>query len=376
VASLSGNSTNGIPNWDKYVKNQASLATVKYDLEKAAFLYKNVSNTKQSDVIGLLPVGTVVNIISPTQYKISVSKEAGKTSTNKPAAKVRYDGKSGYVLITAIRKPTKAPDSVEKRTIDITQTTLNAYKQVSGIGRGPKSGINIEVEGFGVIQNVATVSKVPQRVNNREAKADIVLKDTKGKPLLYVSHKAGGGAKAFQQYGGISKKAGTKANPGLIYNDPETQQYLSDLWKLYQDALAGAPDYGLANPFDEKGILKYGRIYRFVKSDDLIGKSVFGPDYGGAFGIDNVNLIGQGNFIFKPYMNDVQDISIRLNFENFEINGDISEFRKGDYRAIFISRSASDRKTETPFGNIPKLRSGIFNMSYLSGQSENIDALL
>lgn len=376
MASLSGNSTNGIPNWDKYVKNQNSLSSIKYDIEKPAFLYKGISNTKESDILGLLPVGALVNIVSPTTYNISVSGGAGKAFSSKPAAKVRYDGKTGYVLITLIRKPTKAPDSVEKRTIDITQTTLNSYKQVSGVGRGPRAGIDIEVEGIGVIQNVSTVSKVPERVNNREAKADIVLKDTKGTPLLYISHKAGGGAKAFQQYGGISKKAGSRSNPALMYNDPETQKYLNDLWNFYQDALAGAPQYGGANPFTSDGILKYGRIYRFVQSDDLIGKSVFGPDYGGAFGIDNVNLIGQGNFLFKPYMNSEEDIAIRLRFENFEINGDISEFRKGDYRAIFVSRSSSDRKTETPSGNIPKLRTGIFNMSYLGGQAENIDALL
>lgn len=378
MASLSGNSTNGIPNWEKYVKNQTSLSSVNYDLEQPAYLYKNLTNSKATDNLGLIPAGSIVKILSTTLYKVSAAKgvTGDKAVNNQPSAKVRYGNQTGYVRITAIRKPTKAPDSVEKRTIDLTQNTLNQLKSVSGVGRGAKAGIDIEIEGYGIISNVATASKVPQRVNNREAKADIVLKDVNNKPLFYISHKAGGGAKAFQQYGGISKKAGTRSNPGLMYNDPETQAYLNDIWKLYQDALGGAPQYGEANPFDSNGNLKYGRIYRFVQSPTLINRAVFGPDYGGPFGIDNVNLIGQGNFIFKPYMNSEQDIAVKLRFNNFDINGDLTEFVEGDYRAIFVSRSASDRKTETPQGDIPKLRSGIFNLSYLSGQSENIDALL
>jgi len=378
MASLSGNSSTGIPNWEKYVKNQTSLSSVKYDLEQPAYLYKIQNNTKATDNLGLIPAGSIVNIISPQLYRVSATKgvTGNKAVNNQPSARVRYDGKTGYLRITAIRKPTKSPTFVEKTTIELAQRTLDQFKSVAGVGKGAKAGIDIEIDGYGLIPNVTKVYDVKERINNRDAKADIALQNANGDSLFYISHKKGGGAKVFQQYGGISKKAGSKSDPGLIYNDPETQAYLNDVWKLYQDALGGAPQYGEANPFDSKGNLRFGRIYRFVKSPTLINRAVYGPDYGGPFGVDNVNLIGQGNFIYRPYMNSEQDISIRLSFTNFDVNGDISEFVEGDYRAIFVSRSETAKNTETPQGKISGLRSGIFNVSYLSGRSENIDALL
>ena len=136
--------------------------------------------------------GTELRIVSPRTVKISAERDTGVTQkfTNNPAAKVQIGNKNGYVLITKIRKPTKAPDSVEKRTISMAQTDLDKLKEKAGVGKKRVSGIDIEVDGFGLITDVA-VEKVPERVNGREAKADIVLKDSKGNRLIYISHKAG-----------------------------------------------------------------------------------------------------------------------------------------------------------------------------------------
>ena len=180
-----------------------------------------------------------MSITNSTKVNISASRDTGVTRqiTSQPAANVQIGNKKGYVLINKIKKPTKAPDSVEKRTISMAQTDLDKLKEKAGVGKKRISGIDIEVDGFGLITDVATVEKVPERVNGREAKADIVLKNSKGTRLIYISHKAAGGAKAFQQYGGISETAGTKEMPGLVYNNPEVQKFLNDLYSLYKSSL-------------------------------------------------------------------------------------------------------------------------------------------
>ena len=110
---------------------------------------------------------------------------------------------------------------------------------------------------------------------------------------------------------------------------------------------------------------------------DLIGKSVFGPGYGGPSGIDNVDVIAQGAFKFKGFMTSGEDIAFRLTWDHFDYRGgDLDDFNTGQYQALLVSRSASDRRTKTPKGDIMGLRTGIFNRSYLSGTSMHIDALV
>ena len=375
MPSLSGKSTNGTPNWDKYVVNN-NYEQVTYTIETQALFFKKQTNNKAEHVWAQLAPGTKLSITNSRTVNISASRDTGVTRalTSQPAASVQIGNKKGYVLINKIKKPTKAPDSVEKRTISMAQTDLDNLKSKAGVGKKRVSGVDIEVDGFGLITDVATVEKVPERVNGREAKADIVLKNSKGTRLIYISHKAAGGAKAFQQYGGISETAGTKEMPALVYNNPEVQKFLNDLYSLYQSSLDGTGNK--MNPF-EKGKLKEARLYRPITDTQLINQSVFGPGFGGPSGIDNVDVIAQGPFKFKPVMNPYGDIIITLSWDHFDYRGgDINEFNSGKYQALLVSRSASDRRTKTPQGDIPGVRTGIFNRSYLSGQSMPIDVAL
>ena len=75
------------------------------------------------------------------------------------------------------------------------------------------------------------------------------------------------------------------------------------------------------------------------------------------------------------------DINFKMYFsERYEINGDVEDFSEGrlanPYRAVFVSRSESGKNTETPRGTLRGIRTGIFNVNYLSGTSVNIDAIL
>ena len=160
MPSLSGNSTNGTPNWDKYVVNN-NYQSVTYTIETQALFFKQVSNTKIDHVHDQLFPGTELKILSPRTVKISAERDTGVTQkiTSKPAANVQIGNKKGYVLINKIKKPTKAPDSVEKRTISMAQTDLDNLKSKAGVGKKRVSGIDIEVDGFGLITDVATSRK-------------------------------------------------------------------------------------------------------------------------------------------------------------------------------------------------------------------------
>ena len=377
---LSRKTTSGQPAWNVYVVNKSDRATTDYPMRGTAVMYKSTTPTKGDDILATLVPGNQVRITSTATFTVNVSRPLAPRAQRMTCAKVRYNGKEGYVNIGAIGKPTTQPDDVERRTIEASQTVLNQLKGIAKVGNSLKAGINIEVEGIGFFTDVATVSKVPERVHGREAKADIVMKDARGNALMYISHKKAGGAGAFQQYGGVSKKAGNRTNANLIYDDSEVQQYLNDLYTLYEDATMGVNSYE-GNPFDRSGRITTGRIYRFVNSPTLIARSVFGPDYGGSFGIDNVHFIAQGDFRFRPYIDEEGDINFKMSFsERYEINGDIEDFSTGrlenPYRAVFVSRSEGGKNTETPRGTLRGIRTGIFNVNYLSGTAANIDAIL
>ena len=108
---LLGNSTNGIPNWKKYVQDNTQSATLKYTIESPTYLFKNVSNTKPEDLISELNVGQEITIAAKTLFKISmnsaVAKVSGIRAFTQKAAKCRVGGETGYILISKIRKPTK-----------------------------------------------------------------------------------------------------------------------------------------------------------------------------------------------------------------------------------------------------------------------------
>ena len=94
----------------------------------------------------------------------------------------------------------------------------------------------------------------------------------------------------------------------MIYQHPEVEKFLIDLYDLYNQAMTG--DAPQSNPFDKNGRLTIGRLYRPIRSTDLIGKSVFGPGYGGPSGIDCVDVIAQGPFKFKGFMTSEEDMRL------------------------------------------------------------------
>lgn len=103
-------------------------------------------------------------------------------------------------------------------------------------------------------------------------KSDFHLLDIKGNEIVWLSHKDGGKAKDFQQWGGISA-----AKEPTIFNHKETQKFIADLKKQYPDGLPSATT-----------------LYRKIKDTKLKMLSVYGNKYAGTLGQQNVSMLLQG----------------------------------------------------------------------------------
>lgn len=375
MASLSGKTTAGEQNWKVYVVDRSDRASTDYLVESPGYVYTKTSPSKQTDILAIAQMGDKVRITSATINNVMVTKGPLGRARTEQCAQVRYNGKTGYLKLTSIRKPTSAGDAAEKRTLSLTQSLLEQLKEVAGVGRGGTSSFNITVPGLGPINGISGIKKVTTRPLGREAKADFALTDRRGKEILYISHKQGATAAAFQQYGGVSEQSGTPAKPRLVMDDPEVQQFFDDMYSLYEDAKMGLDQFD-NNPFSGGRLNK--RIFRYLGDPTLISRSVYGPDFGRPFGPDNVHLLGQGEFIFTPIVSPDGDITFQLTFSGpMEINGVTTPFTEvnNPYRAIIVARFTSGRRIVSRKGNIENVRC-VIAPAALAGAGVNIDTLL
>lgn len=376
MASLSGKTTAGEDAWKVYVVDRSDRISTDYLIESPGMVYTKTSPSQQNDLVGVAQPGEKVKITSTTVYNITVARGPLGRQRSEKCAQVRYNNKTGYIKINSIRKPTSAGDAAERRTLTLTQTLLEQLKEVAGVGRGGNSSFNITVPGLGPVNGICGIRKVTTRPLGREAKADFALTDKRGKEILYVSHKQGRTAAAFQQYGGVSEKAGTPGNPRLIMDDPEVQQFFDDLYSLHEDATMNLGQFD-TNPFDRSGRLGK-RVFRFLGDPVLISRSVYGPDYGRPFGPDNVHLLGQGEFIFTPIVSPDGDITFQLTFSGpMEINGVTTPFTETNnpYRAIIMARYTTGRNVESSRGRVSNVRC-VIAPAALAGAGVNIDTYL
>lgn len=184
-------------------------------------------------------------------------------------------------------------------------------------------------------------------------KADFAVIDESGQEVGFISHKKGGGAKAFQQYGGITVQSGIEKHG--------TGEMLDEV----DDFVISVSQFVMSNP--NHG---YSRIYRPVHSDDLIRFSAYGHEFQSDFSLENVNIIGQGN----PSIEKFQD-GFNLTFDdNIHHNGDVAFAKQGSYQAVLVARPASDRVLSSFRTNhrVERTRGGIFNMEYLTSNSYEI----
>jgi hypothetical protein len=187
-------------------------------------------------------------------------------------------------------------------------------------------------------------------------KADIALvtynkRSGKFENVCFISHKMGTSAKDFQQYSGITTKAdGSKA--GSISNNPVVLKFLDDLTDVHEYITR-----------------KKQRYHRIIKADELIGKSIFGPEYGSnTYNEDNIHVIGQGDANFVK-----NGASYKLTFSaGSEYNGDVSHFKTGGYTAIIAGRYTSGRNFDAKGKRWPDVRVLIMPLVLIGGSSKEI----
>jgi len=136
----------------------------------------------------------------------------------------------------------------------------------------------------------------------------------KGRPVMFISHKAGKKASDYQQYGGTTCKSGES-----ICSHKEVIRFIDQIKEKYPD---GMPP-GVS-------------LWKSIEDAELKKMALFGADYGGEYGINNVNALYQGSITIAPGENN----TYILNALHVVYNGDIPE---GEYTPVLYARYSGSR---------------------------------
>lgn len=106
-------------------------------------------------------------------------------------------------------------------------------------------------------------------------KSDFHFRDIDGRDVLWVSHKAGRSARDFQQWSGMTES--------VIKSHPEVNRFIKKIQDLFPKRMPNATT-----------------VARAIKDSRLMNHSVYGINYGGGYGINNVNWCIQGSAQITP----------------------------------------------------------------------------
>lgn len=156
---------------------------------------------------------------------------------------------------STIKKETKQLNSLNKQIQDYLKKNKVDYVD-----------IKIENKTHKVVM-AETTPKTP--------KSDIHLINTDGKECVWISLKDGTSPKSFQQYGGFTEK-------GMYDREKELKDFVAFVKSGYSEIPSGMT------------------MGSKISSRAIKGKTIYGVDFGrGTRGVNNVNLVLQGNIILK-----------------------------------------------------------------------------
>lgn len=231
-----------------------------------------------------------------------------------PAVKVQLaGGTKGWVQLNKIRNPFAAGSTTAKEDL-VHGSIRSRFAKIADSTKG--EGFTLYMDGRHKAEHVVDIIQ-PRGT----PKADFAIIDKKGRQVGFISHKDAGGAKAFQQYGGITPRSSKLDKLGTNQMIKEVDQFIQDL-----------EEHLRVNPEDEK----VSRIYRPVKSKALVAFSIFGPEITTRqFGLDYVNIIGQGEAIIEPFKD-----GYNLTFSESTHHGDksVAWAMRGQMQAVLIAR--------------------------------------
>lgn len=145
-------------------------------------------------------------------------------------------------------------------------------------------------------------------------KSDFYFTSPAGGYVGFISHKAGNGPRAFQQWAGTS----ARVEPN-IFNHPETQAFINTLKEMYPNGMPPATTVG-----------------RRIQDENLKKMAVYGSGFGGGMGINNVDVTMQG----------VLDVQKRGTY--YELTSTGHRLNNGDrisgsYEPVFLGVYKGDR---------------------------------
>lgn len=208
-------------------------------------------------------------------------------------------------------------------------------KALEDASDGNPEGMTLKIKsksGFFKIENAVGVVAVV----GKEPKTDYVVVSKMGNklhPSFFISYKMGTDATAFQNYSGLSEKTSP-----YIWNHKETERFFRDLQVLSKKS--GEKEKNYKEEINDATIMKH---------------SLYGMNFGKEFGLDNVNIIAQGQLKISS--------TGELTYDHIMPNGYIPP-KRSPYHPVFGARRTV-RNSRTPFGTVVKgYRVGIYPRIY------------
>jgi len=330
MALLSGKTTDGRSAWEKYIRQNKNWKNLTLEIEK-----------KMKDVNLLVKKGSRYE--GTTTYlkegdKFTLASNQTVKAAGLELASVKYKGKNGFVPINKIRKPSGF-DSVKDETI--------ALENLDKIIKEISYPIDIQIKGERRLDRKVYKGIIGAKTIAGTPKADFACHNATGNQI-FISHKKPGGAKAFQQYSGVTEKSGPAIN-----NHPEVIKFMRIVSNYIEDNK-------LTNP-----------VYMVVKDKKLINLAIFGPDYGKSFGTENCQLIGQGQAKLIP---SDKDGLFYLTFDDhIALNGEVDLFMSGDYTAVLAATYRAGRGFVVDGRRYDGARLGIYPIDFVKNRSGAIE---
>ena len=176
-------------------------------------------------------------------------------------------------------------------------------------------------------------------------KSDFHLVDAAGVHVAWLSHKDGTKASQFQQYGGLT------ADWNRHYSkNAEVLSFINAVKKKRPE-----------------GLQRGDSFFRAVKDKKVSRLTIWGPDYGGVRGKNNVDEFHQGVMKLNKVGNAYK-IKSTHSAKNGTISGKASS---GNYSPIYVARFTSDRGFSKG-GGVKNARIGVFARDYVSSKAEEI----
>lgn len=240
---------------------------------------------------------SMITAFTPKKKDDAQFKEAIKFLTSKATASQKIilsDGKKEEPLSSLVKNHEfggkGAGGSLQAEETAIKQTR-EAIEEAIKKNKGP---ISIKC-GTKIYPNIVGVEKT-----NGTPKSDFHLIDNTGDAVIWISHKDGARAKDFQQWGGISERKEPK-----IFHHKETQEFIKDLKRVYPGGLPPATT-----------------LYRHINDNGLKMLSVYGNEYGGKLGEQNVTVLLQGPVDLRKIGTNYSLNSNHVHYNGDSVDGD------------------------------------------------------